>query len=54
LQSDFACNRSSTGVVVDFGQLVTAWGHHVPPTPVGAQIIADLVWKTMQDHCIAQ
>ncbi len=27
---------------------------HVHPTPAGAQVIADLVWKAMQDHCIAQ
>lgn len=27
---------------------------HVHPTPAGAQVIADLVWKVMQDHCIAQ
>jgi lysophospholipase L1-like esterase len=27
---------------------------HVHPTPAGAQVIADLVWKAMQDNCIAQ
>ena len=27
---------------------------HVHPTPAGAQVIADLVWKAMQDQCIAQ
>jgi lysophospholipase L1-like esterase len=27
---------------------------YVHPTPAGAQIIADLLWKTMTDHCIAQ
>ncbi|MGH7270729.1 MAG: hypothetical protein ACREJ3_09890, partial [Polyangiaceae bacterium] len=27
---------------------------HVHPNPTGAQVIADLVWKTMQAHCIAQ
>jgi hypothetical protein len=27
---------------------------HVHPTQAGAQVISDLVWKAMQDHCIAQ
>jgi lysophospholipase L1-like esterase len=27
---------------------------HVHPTPAGAQVISDLLWKAMQDHCIAQ
>ncbi len=26
----------------------------VHPTPAGAQVIADLIWKVMQDNCIAQ
>jgi lysophospholipase L1-like esterase len=27
---------------------------YVHPTPAGAQIIANLIWKAMQDNCIAQ
>jgi hypothetical protein len=27
---------------------------YVHPTPAGAQVIADLVWKAMQAHCVAQ
>jgi lysophospholipase L1-like esterase len=27
---------------------------HVHPTPAGAKVIADLVWQTMESHCIAQ
>ena len=27
---------------------------YVHPTPAGAQIIADLIWKTMAEECIAQ
>ena len=27
---------------------------HVHPTPAGAQVIANLIWQTMMDNCIAQ
>jgi hypothetical protein len=29
-------------------------GDHVHPSPAGAQVIANLVWQTMVDNCIAQ
>jgi hypothetical protein len=29
-------------------------GDHIHPTQAGAQVIADLIWKQMQAHCIAQ
>jgi hypothetical protein len=27
---------------------------HVHPTPAGAQVLADLLWNAMKDHCVAQ
>jgi hypothetical protein len=62
--TSYTCSGNTSGAQCIFVDTRPAFeGHtgdyikstdHVHPTPAGAQVIADLVWKAMSDYCIAQ
>jgi lysophospholipase L1-like esterase len=62
--TSYTCSGNTSGAQCIFVDTRPAFeGHtadyikstdHVHPTPAGAQVIADLVWKAMTDYCIAQ
>jgi hypothetical protein len=62
--TSYTCTGNTTGTQCTFIDTRPAFeGHvadyikttdHVHPTPAGAQVIADLIWATMVNNCIAQ
>jgi hypothetical protein len=61
--TNYSCHGNTAGTDCNFIDTRPAFeGHiadyiksdHVHPTPAGSQVIADLIWATMQQRCIAQ